>query len=313
MTDQKKILKTQTFIGSSTEGLVVANAIRANLLGITDCQVWTEGLFLPGRTFIETLESMLDQMDYAILVATPDDMLRKKDVETFSMRDNVLLELGLFMAKLGRTRTYLISPSDTSIHIPTDLLGVTTVAYSSSGFSGDMVEQLKEPCDQIKKAMQAAEKELSLAMKRVLVKRLLSLSNRLQGFVVTLQSESIKSLTNQEEFIRIRNESANWLNTLASEYTEDAKKLNVYKEAYDLVQVVLSAVQGIPFPEEAVITTDDFVGGVISHLTGARSAKDQIQERFNKLTARYETWWNKNSPCISTSLTEFQGALISTL
>jgi predicted nucleotide-binding protein len=40
---------------------------------------------LPGRTFIETLEKVLDEMDYAILVATPDDSLTKRDVENFSI------------------------------------------------------------------------------------------------------------------------------------------------------------------------------------------------------------------------------------
>jgi predicted nucleotide-binding protein len=105
MTTSDKRLTTQTFIGSSSEGLIVANAIRANLIDVTDCQIWTEGVFLPGRTFIETLESLLDRVDYAILVASPDDMLRRRDVERFSMRDNVLLELGLFIAKLGRNRT----------------------------------------------------------------------------------------------------------------------------------------------------------------------------------------------------------------
>lgn len=46
---------------------------------------------------------MLERVDYAILVASPDDMLRQRDVESFSMRDNVLLELGLFMTT-GRIR-----------------------------------------------------------------------------------------------------------------------------------------------------------------------------------------------------------------
>src|SRR5437868_5662307 len=119
----------QTFIGSSTEGLVVAKAIAANLPPEMNCRVWSEDIFLPGRTYLETLEKVLDEMDYAILVATPDDMLTKRDVAGYSMRDNVLLELGLFMARLGRRRTYLVSSRDNPIHIPSDLLGLTTISY----------------------------------------------------------------------------------------------------------------------------------------------------------------------------------------
>ena len=173
MNISQKIMHTQTFIGSSSEGLLVANAIRAHLLDATECHIWTEGVFLPGRTFIETLESMLDRVDYAILVASPDDMLRKRDVDSFSMRDNVLLELGLFMAKLGRARTYLVSPKDTPIHIPSDLLGVTTVSYISPFSADDAIQALKEPCAKIKEAMEVAEKELSTSMKRILVNSLL--------------------------------------------------------------------------------------------------------------------------------------------
>ena len=48
MSNPGKVMQTRTFIRSSSEGLIVPNAIRANLLDVTDCQVWTEGVFLPG-------------------------------------------------------------------------------------------------------------------------------------------------------------------------------------------------------------------------------------------------------------------------
>ena len=313
MTAPERVLRTQTFIGSSSEGSTVANAIRANLLDTTDCQIWTEGVFLPGRTFIETLESMLDRMDYAILVATPDDMLRQRDVESFSMRDNVLLELGLFMAKLGRTRTYLVSPGDTQIHIPSDLLGLTTVSYATPSSAEEAVERLKEPCDRIKRAMTVAEKELSVAMKRILVKRLLSLTNRMQSFVVTLQSESIRSLTDRGEFERIRDESLARLAALANEYGDDATKLGVKAQADELSDVVLDAVRDLPFPEEAIVTHDEVVGGLLRHLTGARTGGDQVRDRFGKLTVRYEVWWGRCGPRISAALNDFQAALIAAM
>ena len=313
MTTPEMTLGTQTFIGSSSEGLVVANAIQANLVDETECQIWTEGVFLPGRTFIETLESLLDRVDYAILVATPDDTLRKRDVESFSMRDNVLLELGLFMAKLGRARTYLVSPVDTPIHIPSDLLGLTTVNYTTPASAEEAVEALRAPCEEIKQAMGEAEKELSLVMKRILVKRMLSVTNRIQSFVVTLQAESIRSLTDPQEFERIRVEAEGRLATLAREYEEDAEKLGVEEQSTCLTNVVLEAVRTIPFPEEVVVTKDDVVGGLLSHLTGARSAKDQVRERFQKLATRYDTWWRQHGVRISSALNELQGALITAI
>jgi hypothetical protein len=308
-----KAIPTKTFIGSSSEGLIVANAIRANLLDETECQVWTEGVFLPGRTFIETLESMLDRVDYAILVASADDMLRQRDVESFSMRDNVLLELGLFMAKLGRSRTYLVSPRDTPIHIPTDLLGVTTVSYVSPASADDAVEALREPCGRIREAMAAAEDELSTAMKRLIAKRLLSLANRMQGFVVTLQSESIRSLTDRAEFERLRMDCAERLRAIVAEYEHDARKLGVQKQADRLTEAVLEGVRQIPFPEELVVTKSEVAGGLLGSLVGGRSAGEQVAERFRRLAKRYEQWWGTFGTRVSAALTEFQGALIDAM
>jgi hypothetical protein len=307
------MLETQTFIGSSSEGLTVSNAIKANLLGFTDCHLWTEGVFLPGRTFIETLESMLDRMDYAILVATPDDMLTKRETESFSMRDNVLLELGLFMAKLGRSRTYLFTPRETPLHIPSDLLGVTTVDYSLPTSPDETIESLKEPCEKIREAMLAAEQELSVAMKRMTVKRLLSLTNKVQGFVVTLQSQSIRSLVDRNEFQRLQSDSTERLTTLAATYEEDAERLGLKEEADHLTDMVLDAVREFPFPEEAVVSKSDLVGGLLSHLSGSRSAEEQVRDRFEKLAARYQDWWGIVGSRIAGALTKFQGALIDVM
>ncbi len=108
--------------------------------------------------------------------------------------------------------------------------------------------------------------------------------------------ECHKSLTDRTEFERIRTDCADRLATLVGEYEEDARKLGVNQQADHLTEVVLEAVREIPFPEEAVVTQNDVVGGLFNHLTGARSAKDQVQDRFAKLTTRYETWWGRYGP-----------------
>lgn len=307
------MLTTQTFIGSSSEGLLIADAIKSNLADVTECRIWTEGVFLPGRTFIETLEKLLDEVDYAILVATPDDPLTKRDVEHLSMRDNVLLELGLFMAKLGRTRTYLVSPIDKPIHIPSDLLGITTVTYPYPDDAADTVEALQAPCQEIKRAMAESQSELSLAMKRSLVRRLLVFTNRLQSLVVTLQSESVKSLTDRQAFDRVKAETAEKIEATANEYLDDADKLGVRSQADGLKTDIIEAVQDLPFPEEAVVSDGDMVQGALSHFLGGPSAKDQFQERFGRLVGRYEAWWQTHSSRIAKALVDLQAALVSAL
>ncbi|MDE3067093.1 MAG: nucleotide-binding protein [Verrucomicrobiota bacterium] len=78
------------FIGSSTEGLPIAEAIQ---LGLDhDCQVtiWSQGVFGLSRGTLETLAEAVNRFDYAILVLTPDDLTLSRDQISPSPRDNVL-------------------------------------------------------------------------------------------------------------------------------------------------------------------------------------------------------------------------------
>jgi hypothetical protein len=302
---------TKTFIGSSSEGIKVANAIKAHLINKTDCNVWTDDVFLPGELYIETIEKLLNSMDYAILVATPDDMLEKRDVKNLSMRDNVLLELGLFMAKLGRSRTYLITPEDKPIHIPSDLLGITAVSYISATSEEEVMKNLKAPCEKIMKAMQQAEKELSASMRRFLVKRLLGFTNQIQKLTISVQNMSINHITDRRLFEKVKKDSVDQLANLVKEYVEDAEKLGITGEANKLHGIVNEAIISLPFPEEMVVTNDELVGGMLNHFLGNRSGKDQVKERLSNLIKRYEEWGNKYWNRITSEINELQNNLIS--
>jgi predicted nucleotide-binding protein len=308
-------IRPKTFVGSSTEGLHVAKAIESNLSEVTDVMVWTDGVFLPGRTFVETLEKLLEEVDYAILVATPDDLLVMREVENFSMRDNVLLELGLFMAKLGRRRTYLVTPKSKPIRIPTDLLGVKTVNFDlAPGAELSTVgPALEEACDSIRRAMQDAEKDLSNAMRRSLIKNLLVWTTKVHEMVSLAQAESVKSLLNRTEFERVRKETSVRLTELLNERREDAAKLRI-TEQYDRLRTTLAtAIDGLPFPEEAVISNSDAMSGLLSHLVGGNSIQDQFKKRIDSIAARYDAWWNKHRAEIAKDLRDFQAELIKQL
>ena len=119
------------FIASATEGLQVANAVRDALKRKKGfkAKVWNIGTFKPSITFIETLEAELARSDFAVLVLTPDDESKSRGRIEMTPRDNVLLELGLFMGRLGRDRTYFMYDKNKNLKIPTDLLGVSPVTY----------------------------------------------------------------------------------------------------------------------------------------------------------------------------------------
>jgi len=50
------------------------------------------------------------RFDFAALVLTADDLTASRQVVSLGPRDNVLFELGLFMGRLGRSRTFVIRP-----------------------------------------------------------------------------------------------------------------------------------------------------------------------------------------------------------
>lgn len=121
--------KAKLFIGSSVEGLRVAQELQAALEYDCESSVWNQ-TFTPGSYTLEALQRQLMQSDFGVFVFSPDDVTIMRQVERSSVRDNVILELGLFIGRLGRERAFFLVPRDNrDLHIPTDLLGITPLTY----------------------------------------------------------------------------------------------------------------------------------------------------------------------------------------
>lgn len=85
-----------------------------------------------GRTVIEKVEAQ-DDIAFAIVLLTPDDEGRARsqaDLEPRA-RQNVLLELGYFIAKLGRENVCTLKKGQ--VDIPSDFAGVVWTDMDSSG------------------------------------------------------------------------------------------------------------------------------------------------------------------------------------
>jgi len=121
--------KPRVFIGSSSEGLNIAEYLQSLLEGHAESTVWSQGVFgLSGGT-LESLAKSAEDCDFAILVLTPDDITIKRANRAPAARDNVLFELGLFVGKLGRERTFIVTTRDNAPLLPTDLAGVTIAKF----------------------------------------------------------------------------------------------------------------------------------------------------------------------------------------
>lgn len=120
------------FIGSSSENLRPAKAIAAGLSYDAETIVWTEGAFGHSEYPLEALERHLDRADYAVFVFIPDDVTVTRGETKKTVRDNVLFELGLFIGRLTRKRTFIVRPRGVELNLPSDLIGITPVDYESS-------------------------------------------------------------------------------------------------------------------------------------------------------------------------------------
>jgi hypothetical protein len=145
--------KPSLFIGSSAEGLDFARAVRSVLAPDAEITIWNEGFFALGNTFIETLVNALPRFDFAVLVLTPDDLVTSRDVEAFGPRDNVLFEVGLFMGRLGRSRTFILHQASAALKMPSDLAGVTTAVYEWPRTDRNHRAAVGSACDSIRQVV----------------------------------------------------------------------------------------------------------------------------------------------------------------
>ncbi len=97
-----------------------------------------------GRTIIEKFESSADDVGFAVVLLTPDDIggAVKAERTDARARQNVIFELGYFAGKLGRGRVCLLRKG--SVEIPSDLYGVIyTEMDSADGWKSKLVGELK--------------------------------------------------------------------------------------------------------------------------------------------------------------------------
>lgn len=138
------------FIGSSTESLHIANAVQSNLQGLADCTVWDQGFFNLSRNFLENLINEIDQFDFAIFIASADDITQIRGSHNLTPRDNIIFEIGLSMGKLGRERTFIIkSAGSDKVHLPSDLLGMVVASYDATRSDKNWIAALAPACDEI--------------------------------------------------------------------------------------------------------------------------------------------------------------------
>ncbi len=144
-------MKPTLFIGSSIEGIKIAYAVQEELELDAEVTVWSQGVFFPTRNTLDDLIASLGRFDFALFVFSPDDKVRLRGEGFLAVRDNILFELGLFIGRIGRERTFFLVPRDgPKLRIPTDLLGITPLLFDALRSDGNLRAAVGPPCNTIR-------------------------------------------------------------------------------------------------------------------------------------------------------------------
>ena len=87
-----------------------------------------------GNTIIEKLEEYISQAEFGIVLATPDDIGYQKGKETekrHRVRQNVVLELGMLLSKLGRTKVAILLKNTEDMEKPSDIQGLIYIPFTT--------------------------------------------------------------------------------------------------------------------------------------------------------------------------------------
>ena len=101
--------KPRIFLGSSGKQAKLLEEITRGLEDVADVEPWTT-TFNPGRSTLDRLVELSQEVDFAAFVFAQDDWTTtdaSEDGEA-SPRDNVVFEAGLFGGALGIRRTFIL-------------------------------------------------------------------------------------------------------------------------------------------------------------------------------------------------------------
>lgn len=148
-------MKPRIFISSSKEHLDLARAVQENLDNDFETIVWEQDTFGLSQYPIEALLNELNKSNYGVFIFAPSDVALIREKEFSVPRDNIVLELGMFIGKLGREKTFFIVPRGVNdLHLPSDLLGLIAGDYERNRTDRSIIAALGPVCNKIRKSIQ---------------------------------------------------------------------------------------------------------------------------------------------------------------
>lgn len=88
-----------------------------------------------GQTLIEKLEKYTGRVNFAVVLATPDDegsKANRPEEKAFRVRQNVVLELGMMLKQLGRKNVAILLKEQKNMDKPSDIEGLIYIPFKDA-------------------------------------------------------------------------------------------------------------------------------------------------------------------------------------
>lgn len=85
-----------------------------------------------GQTIIEKLEANISRAHFGIILATADDEGYRRghpEEKMFRVRQNVILEMGMLLTRLGRDRVFILLQDQENLERPSDIQGLIYIPF----------------------------------------------------------------------------------------------------------------------------------------------------------------------------------------
>jgi hypothetical protein len=258
------------------------------------------------------------------------------------MRDNILLEFGLFSGVLGRKRTFFLCPSDPRISLPSDLLGIIYATYDAERVTGGADERaaaVQNACLGIREVIREewaailySREERLLRLQnsqgRQAIKRLNAVASRFRDTLVAVQRDTVAVISDRPGFEQVKSRAVDELARIAESCAEDARMAGAEEELKALQVATNEALLDLPFPEELSIGRESsrqravdvgiqaigsFLGGgdPVRHVQG--EVETEIRSRMAGLRRRYSEWRDKHAAPLQSAANRMQDKLFTAL
>lgn len=224
------------FIGSSSERIRTAEALKAGLVPYADATIWNEvDAFELNDSIFGGLLRAADQFDFAVFVFDADDEARIRQSRVQVVRDNVLFEFGLFTGRIGRGRTFRLSAKGTpATHIPVDLAGIVHLTFSkpANGRPATLRRALGPTCKRLAAEFEKQGRRTDRTVEDVDITQLRILCARTSQYSAPKFQEDIKKIKrnfSKSKIVSAGGVSAEWLiDNLSHEHKWDIIHLAMF-------------------------------------------------------------------------------------